>query len=103
MVQRHWNRRISDIMGQFLSQIAVAWADVMSMPIHRFLQNMPIGPEEISRLTTAYEQALRGIGLVDRDDPLSEMVAKKVIQIAKSGVRDPTDIAALAIMELGTH
>jgi hypothetical protein len=73
------------------------------MPIHRFLQNMPIGPEEISRLTTAYEQALRGIGLVDRDDPLSEMVAKKVIQIAKSGVRDPTDIAALAIMELGTH
>ena len=103
MVQRHWNRRISDIMGQFLSLIAVAWADVMSMPIHRFLQNMPIGPEEISRLTTAYEQALRGIGLVDRDDPLSEMVAKKVIQIAKSGVRDPTDIAALAIMELGTH
>ena len=103
MVQRHWNRRISDIMGQFLSQIAVAWADVMSMPIHRFLQNMPIGPEEISRLTTAYEQALRGIGLVDRDDPLSEMVAKKVIQIAKSGVRDPTDIAAQAIMELGTH
>ena len=73
------------------------------MPIHRFLQNMPMGPEEISRLTTAYEQTLRGIGLVDRDDPLSEMVAKKVIQIAKSGVRDPTDIAAHEIMELCTH
>ena len=73
------------------------------MPIHRFLQNMPMGPEDISRLTTAYEQALRGIGLVDRDDPISEMVAKKVIQIAKTGVRDPTDIAAQAIMELGTH
>jgi hypothetical protein len=58
-------------------------------------------PEEISRLTTAYEQALRGIGLVDRDDPLSEMVAKKVIKIARSGVRDPTDIAARAIEELG--
>jgi hypothetical protein len=50
-------------------------------------------------LATAYEQALRGIGLVDRD-PLSEMVAKKVIKIAKTGVRHPTDIAALAIMEL---
>jgi len=58
-------------------------------------------PEEISRLTTAYNQALRGIDLVDRDDPLSEMVAKKVIKIAKSGVRDPAD--ALAIMELGIH
>ena len=64
---------------------------------------MPMEPEEISRLTTAYKQALRGIGLVDRDDPLSEMVAKKVIKIAKSGVRGPADIAALAIMELGIH
>ena len=45
----------------------------------------------------AYEQALRGIGLVDRNDPLSE---KKVIEIAQSGMRDPTDIAALAIAEL---
>jgi hypothetical protein len=71
------------------------------MPILRLLQkNMPMEPEEISRLTTAYEQALRGIGLVDRDDPLSEMVAKKVIKIAKTGVRHPTDIAAIAIKEL---
>jgi hypothetical protein len=60
-------------------------------------------PEEISRLTTAYEQVLRGIGLVDRDDPLSEIVAKKVIKIAQSGVLDPADIAARAIMDLRTH
>jgi hypothetical protein len=74
------------------------------MPIDRLLQrkNLPMEPEEINRLTTAYEQALRGIGLVDRDDPLSEMVAKKVIEIAQGGVREPADIAALAIMELGT-
>jgi len=61
---------------------------------------MPLEPEEMSRLKTAYEQALRGIGLVDQDDPLSEMVAKKVFKIAKSGVRDATDIAALAILDL---
>jgi hypothetical protein len=72
------------------------------MPIDLLLQkNMPMEPEEISRLRTAYEQALRGIGLVDRDDPLSEMVAKKVFKIAKSGVRDPADIAARAVVELG--
>jgi hypothetical protein len=69
--------------------------------IDRLLQNQPIGPEEISRLVAAYEQALRGIGLVDRNDPLSEMVAKKVIKIAQTGVRDPSDIAARAIVELG--
>jgi hypothetical protein len=74
----------------------------LSMPIDRLLhKNLPMEHDEISRLRTAYEQALRGIGLVDRDDPLSEMVAKKVIKIAKSGLRDPADIAALAILELG--
>jgi hypothetical protein len=36
------------------------------MPIYRLLQNMPMGPEDISRLTAAYEQALRTIGIVDR-------------------------------------
>jgi hypothetical protein len=35
-----------------------------------------VGPEEIRRLTTAYEQALRTIGIVDRDDPLAELLAK---------------------------
>jgi hypothetical protein len=72
------------------------------MPIHRLLESMPLGPEEISRVTAAYEQALQRIGLVDRDDPLAEMVAKKVIQVAQTGVREPADIASLAIMELTT-
>ncbi|OSJ22119.1 hypothetical protein BSZ19_46880 [Bradyrhizobium japonicum] len=70
------------------------------MPIYRLLQNKPLGPEEISRLTAAYEQALQGIGLVDRNDPIAEMIAKKIIEIGQTGVRDPADIAALAIKEL---
>jgi hypothetical protein len=64
---------------------------------------MPMGPEDISRLTTAFEQALQIIGHVDRNDPLAEMVAKKIIEIGQTGVRDPTDISALAIKELGVQ
>ena len=71
--------------------------------IRRLLQNAQMEPEEVSRLTSAYEQALKGIGLTDRDDPIAEMVAKKVLKIAQNGVRDPKDIAALAIMELGPN
>ncbi len=71
------------------------------MPIYRLLQNMPMGPEEISRLTTAYEQALRTIGIVDRGDPLAELVAKKIIEIAQTGIREPADISAQAIKEIG--
>ena len=72
------------------------------MTIRRLLQKRSGEPDDITRLVAAYEQALRGLGLVDRGDPIAEMVAKKVIHIAEGGVRDPTDIAALAIMELTT-
>jgi hypothetical protein len=71
------------------------------MPINHLLRNLPVGPEEVSSLTAAYEQALRGIGLVDRNDPLAEMVAKKVISISQTGLRNPADISARAIKELG--
>jgi hypothetical protein len=71
------------------------------MPIYRLLQNMPMGPEEISRLTTSYEQALRTIGIVDQDDPLAELLARKIIEIAQTGVREPRDISTLAIKEIG--
>jgi hypothetical protein len=71
------------------------------MPIYRLLQNTPMGPEEISRLTTAYEQALSTIGIVDRDDPLAELLARKIIEIAQTGVREPSDISTLAIKEIG--
>jgi hypothetical protein len=59
------------------------------MPIYRLLQNMPMGPEEISRLKTAYESALKTIGLVDRNDPIAEMVAKTINEIGQTGVHDP--------------
>ena len=52
-------------------------------------------------MTTAYEKTLHAIGLVDRNDPLVEMIAKKIIEIAQTGVRDPAKLSALAIKELG--
>jgi len=71
------------------------------MPIYRLLQNMPMGPEEVARLTTAYEETLRTIGLVDRNDPMTEMIAKKIIEIGQRGVRDPTQLSELTIKEMG--
>ena len=70
------------------------------MAIYRLLQNSGAKPEEISRITAAYERALRTLCVKDRDDPLAEMIAKKIIKIAQSGVEDPAQISALAIKEL---
>ena len=73
------------------------------MPIYRLLQNLPMGPEEIARLTAAYERTLSAIGLRDRGDPVAEMIAKKIIEIGQRGVREPDQISALAIKELGVQ
>ncbi|UPJ47992.1 hypothetical protein IVB30_33345 [Bradyrhizobium sp. 200] len=39
--------------------------------------------------------------MVDRNDPIAEIVAKKTIEIGATGVRDPAEISKLAIEQLG--
>jgi hypothetical protein len=46
------------------------------MAIYRLLQNSPPGPEEISLLAIAYEEALDALDLTDRDDPITQLIAK---------------------------
>ena len=69
------------------------------MSIRRFLTNAKLGPKDVERLELAYKLTLRSLNLVDRGDPLAEIVAKKVIEIDRTGVRDP-EIFAAAIKEL---
>jgi len=75
---------------------------VVAMTIHRLLQNIPLEPEDIDRLVTAYEKALRALGLSDRSDPMTLIVAKAVIDIGQTGVRDAAQISQLAIKAIGT-
>jgi hypothetical protein len=39
--------------------------------------------------------------LVDRSDPLTELVARKIIEVAQTGLKDPVKISAQALKELG--
>lgn len=71
------------------------------MAIYRILQNSPFAPEDISRLVAAYEAALQALGLADRNDALTELVARKIIEIGQTGVRDPLQISRLAVTDLG--
>jgi hypothetical protein len=71
------------------------------MAIYRLLQKLPLGPEEIEVLSVAYELTLRNFGLVDRNDPITEMVARKIVELGQRGVRDAQQMAELATRELG--
>jgi len=67
------------------------------MAIHRLFQRSAFSPEDIKRLETAYDAALRALQLSDRSDPQTEIVAKRIIEIAQTGIRDPAKLCALAI------
>jgi hypothetical protein len=68
------------------------------MAIHRLLTNRAFGPDEIKVLTAAYEHALRALRPEDHADP--EIIAKKIIEIAQLGERDPVRLRERAIQSL---
>ena len=59
------------------------------MPIHRLLRNTSFDPEAVAMIAAAFEDVCRSLGLAERTDPLTELVAKTVIEIAQAGERDP--------------
>jgi len=54
------------------------------MAIYRLLKTLPMGPEEIAVLAEAYEHTLRKLNLVERSDPVTQLIAKKIIEIGWS-------------------
>ena len=71
------------------------------MPINRVFRDGKIKPEEVERLNRAYTFTLRRLSLVDRDDLVCEIVARKVIEIDAAGIHEPKEIAKLAVKQLG--
>ena len=68
------------------------------MPINALLRGQDaFTPEEVTILGSVFEDVLRTLGLVDRKDPLTEMVAKKVVELATAGIREPDRLKALTV------
>jgi hypothetical protein len=57
-------------------------------------------PEEAADLVSAFEITLQEIGLANREDPLTLMIAKQIIAVARSGERDPGKLSAYVIAAL---
>jgi hypothetical protein len=70
------------------------------MPIHRLLQNLSFNQDDIDRLAAAHEEALRALPISDRDDPINQVVAQRIIEGPRTGVRDPGELCKMAIKYL---
>src|SRR5262245_9746071 len=66
------------------------------VPIYRLLGAGAFEPEMIT-MRGVFEDVLRTLGLVDRQDPLTTMIARKVIELAQDGERDPDRLKQLTL------
>jgi hypothetical protein len=68
-----------------------------AVPIYRLLQDEPFEPEHVALMGHVFEDVLRTLGLVDREDPITRLVARKVIELAQAGERDPVRLKRLTL------
>jgi len=70
------------------------------MPIGRMLTEAAFDLAAVKALTTAYEDVLATLGLKMRTDPLTQMIARKIIEHAQRGERDHIRLRESVLKEL---
>ena len=62
------------------------------MPIRLIIkndENDAFTPEDAKILIDAFEDTLKALNLSDREDQLTTVVARRIVELAKEGERDP--------------
>jgi hypothetical protein len=68
------------------------------VPIRDLLKRQKfLHPREASTVCEVFEDVLNTLGLVDRQDTLTTMIARKLVELAKAGVRDPVRLKQMTL------
>jgi hypothetical protein len=67
------------------------------------LKNSTFGSREVSKLTGAYEVALTELGITDREDPRTEIIASAFLHRASFGKLNLRDLADFAIRRINEN
>ena len=70
------------------------------MPIRPFLQDAVFEPETISAMGTALEDACKALEASGRSDVTKEMIAIKIIQLARGGETNPIVLRTMVLSEI---
>ena len=73
------------------------------MAIYKLIANGSFGPDEIEVMKAAYEAALVDVGVTDRDDPITDLIAKSIVIVTATGERDPHRAMERALNALGVR
>ena len=73
------------------------------MPITPFLRGQAFDPELVNAMGTALSKTCDALGLKERSDPITTLVAGKIIELAERGLRNPSAIHLMALTELKSN
>jgi len=71
------------------------------MAIYKLIANGSFGPQEIEVMSAAYESALIDLGITNRDDLVTHLIAKSIVNVISTGERNPELVKERAINALG--
>ena len=69
------------------------------MSIRPFLSGQAFDPETIDKMSEALQSVCDTLSLKMVDDAATRLVARKIIELARRGVRDATALRAMALKE----
>jgi hypothetical protein len=70
------------------------------VPITPFLRGQAFDPELVEAMGLAFLDTCSALGLTTRNDPITKIVAEKIIELAERGLRNPTAMRGMALDEL---
>jgi hypothetical protein len=89
---------VTDVRGKVLARYSPKRCTFMA--IYRIFGQRIFEPEAVACMAKAYEDALVALQLSDREDPFTEIVARKIVEISELGERDPHRLRDRALEEL---
>lgn len=69
------------------------------MPIHPFLCNESFDPETAEAMSQAFSEVRSVLGLSDATDQITDIVAARIIELAKEGLRNKTALVIRTMEE----
>lgn len=70
------------------------------MAVYRLFKNKAFEPEAIATMTSAYADICRALGVREHDRQAVDAVAKKIIEFAQCGERDPVRLRQSVLQAL---
>ena len=99
MEQRWLSLARSYELGERLNDFTYETARKASAPITPFLRGQAFDPETVDAMAKAFVTTCEALGLSNRDDSMTELVAETIIELAQRGIKDPTALHMATIKE----